>query len=969
MLKNSFIAKSVKFALIGGAATAALSTPVFAAEEKKDGEKVERIAVTGSRIARAELTQATPIVSIGKDELASFGNTDIASVLSELPAIAATDTLIGNNNSNESAGVSSANLRALGAARTLTLVNGKRHVAGEPGSAQVDLSTIPASLVERIDIITGGASAIYGSDAVTGVVNVILRKNFEGFEFDAKLGDSLEGVGTKNHSFTLLTGTEIGDGKGNISVYANHQRTKEVLKTSVRQFDNWGTIKNPESKTENDGIPDRLRVRNIYSELISNTGVINGWTGSPAVGRWTFDEAGNPVKQTERAGVNSFAFGYFPNGCKHCFSPENYENYIPEVNKSTVGGFVNYELHEAARFYSDFKYTTSKIEQQFQPSFRFGNVSINVDDNAFLDAGLRKRLQDAGQKTAQFAKFFDELGNRSANNQRDLFRYLAGFEGDFELSETPFSYDLYYSYGETRNERKTLNSLIPANFLAALDSVIDPKTGKAACRSQVKSKQGEGYKDPAAVNGNECVAYNPFGLGNMSEAARKFVSADVTRKDKITQEYMGISVTTDTSEFFELPGGPVDIAFGYEYREETSATTTDEFTQRGLTANAATPDKYGKYDVKEYFVEVNLPILDGVFLAEKLTVDAAFRSGDYSHAGKTDAWKLGVFYSPIADLSLRGTIGEAVRAPNVEEAFSPISPGFARITDPCDADNIDENPNRKANCAALGIPSGFEANDNVTVDTLSGGNPNLKPENSESKTYGIVWQPSFVEDFSINLDYYDIQIEDAILSVAASRVVDNCVDSEGGPDAEYCSQVTRDPVTKNVTLVKSGYLNASAFNTKGIEFETNYKMDLGSGELGLKLSGNKLLELERFEFQNIPDKVNDEKGEVGDPSLQLRFSAKYRLDDLALTWNTRFIDRSATFDVSKNEGGSPEDVSPAYVGSMVTHSLSGSYVLTDNLAIRAGVRNLFDKLPPGYTENAIYDLVGRRYFVGLTFKM
>ncbi|WP_028108623.1 TonB-dependent receptor domain-containing protein [Ferrimonas futtsuensis] len=966
MFVKSSLAKSVRLAVVFGAA-ASLAQPAVAAEEGNDeGSEIEKITVTGSRIARPEFTQPAPIVSIGSDEIAKFGNVDLGSILAELPAVGATDTIIGNNNSNALAGISSADLRRLGANRTLVLVNGKRHVAGAPGSAQVDLTTIPASLIERVEVVTGGASAIYGSDAVSGVVNIILKDNFEGFELDVGYGNSMEGVDTEGHVISLLGGADLSDGRGNVTFFANYDRTKEVMSTQLRQLDGWGTVANPDNTGEEDGIPDRLRVPRVYSEMINDTGVLNPFGGG--AGRWTFDQNGNPMLQTERDLDNSFAFGNFPNGCDTCFNPEEYENYIPGVERITVGSTFNYDLTDNVQFFSDFKYVSSEIKQQFQPSFRFGNITIDVEDNPFLDEGLRTTLLDAGQTSVSMAKFFDELGNRSADNQRDLFRFVGGFKGDFTLSQTDFNWEVFYVWGETRNERKTLNDLIPDNLVAAIDTVIDPETGEAACRSQVPSAQGDDYQDPASVNGDQCVAYNPFGFGQASDAARDFVSADVTRNDKITQQVMGATLATDSSELFELPGGPVDVVVGWEYREETSETTTDEFTKAGFLTNAATPDSYGEYDVTEYFIEVNLPIIQGMTGIEELTLDAAFRGADYSHAGNADAWKVGAFYSPFDGLSFRGTIGEAVRAPNVGEAFDPLSPGFARVSDPCDADNISDDPDRAANCAALGMPPGFQANDNVSVDLLSGGNPNLESETSKSKTAGIVWSPTFIENLSITVDYYDIEIEDAIIFVAAQDVADNCVDATGGPDANFCSQVDRDPNTFDITLVRSGYLNAAAYNTRGIELQASYSMDLGPGELDLNLVGNQLLELEQFEFQDRPDEVNDEKGEVGDPELQFRLSANYRWDDMTVNWVTRFIDNSVTYDVSPN-GGSPEDVSPHYVPTIITHDLGGTYNFNDTVQLRAGIRNLFDKLPPGYTVNPIYDLVGRRYYVGVNVRL
>ncbi|WP_448554674.1 TonB-dependent receptor domain-containing protein [Thalassotalea montiporae] len=965
MFNNTKIAKAVRLAVVFGVSS--VTTIAANAQNVQANENEEVIQVTGSRIARSELSQPTPVVTLEARDIQKFGTPDLGSILSELPAIGASDSLIGNNGDNAVAGTSSADLRSLGASRTLVLVNGKRHVAGNPGEATVDLSTIPAGLIERVEVITGGASAIYGSDAVSGVINVILKKDYDGFDFNVTGAKSTEGVNSRNHTISILSGTDLED--GNVTFFASYDRIGEVLATDIRQYDNWGTVINPLNTGEDDGIADRLRVTNVMSELIHANGVINPFGG--AAGLWVFDDAGNPLRQVERENTSSFAFGNFPDGCDYCFSPENYENYSPEVEKVNLSSTLTYDITDNITFNGDVKFVRSDIKQQFQPSFRFGNISINVEDNAFLAPTLRQTLLDAGQNTVSMAKFFDELGNRSADNRRELFRYTAGFNGAFTLSETDFDWELYYVYGKTTNTRNTLNDLIPSNFAAAVDSVIDPATGEAVCRSQLASAQGEGYEDPAQINPAECVAFNPFGQSS-SQAARDFVSADVTRKDEITQEFIGGTLVFDSSEFFELQGGPVGIATGFEYREETSGSTTDELTKGGFLTSAATPDSYGEYDVSEFFIEVSLPLLSGVAFAHELTLDGAFRSADYSHAGTAEAWKVGLMYAPFEDLRIRGTLGEAVRAPNITEAFDPLSPGFANVNDPCDVDNITDDEDRIANCAALGIPSGFEANDNVSVDLLSGGNANLESEESESLTIGAVWTPSYIEDFSLTLDYYDIEITDAITFVSAQNVVDNCVDATGGLDQGFCSQVDRDPVTNNISLVRSGYLNAAALNTKGIEAQARYVMGLGAvnlpGEVTMNLLVNKLLELEEFEFQDRPDEINVEDGEVGDPEWQVRFGADYQLDDLTVSWSSRMIDRSFTLDISPT-GDTPEDTSPAFVGTIITHDLGFSYQVSDTIAVNAGIRNLTDKLAPGYITNALYDLVGRRAYAGINISL
>ena len=944
--------------LISGPALAQQSDTNEAAAS--DG--TERIQVTGSRIARPELSQAAPIFSIGSDEIANFGSPDLGQILAELPAIGATDTLIGNNNTNSAAGVSSADLRRLGASRTLVLVNGKRHVAGSPGSASVDLSSIPAAMIERVEIMTGGASAIYGSDAVSGVINIITRSNFEGVEVSGRGTASTEGVGARTHQLDLLAGGDFLNGRGNITFNMGLNRIQETMESDIRQYDNWGTIENPADTGRLDGIPDRIYVPGIATEQRSGGGVLWGGDGT----YYGFFPDGSWQVQPERAGRNSAGYGWFPEGCETCAYTGDYRNFQPEVTRHNVGSTLSFELNDAARFYADFKYVEADIVQQFQPMF--ANFNINVAENAYLDDELRAILQADGRETVQFRKFFEDWGNRYADNRRQTFRTVMGLDGVVNLGQSFVQYDLYYGYGETRNDRTTNNEIIRyqnpeegidiSNLQAAVDTVRTPD-GTIVCR------------DPDAGlvnNGGACVPYNPFGI-NASPEAIDFMTHNSNRRDVITQEYVGASFVTDSAAFFELPGGPVDVAFGFEWREETSATTVDAFTQAGLSGSAASPDSFGKYDVTEGFVEVNLPLLAGLTGIEELSVDLAYRAADYSHVGSIDAWKVGLMYAPIQDLRVRGTIGQAVRAPNITEAFSPVSPGFVNVTDPCDATRIDQNPNRAANCAALGVPENFVAQTNSSIQSISGGNENLAVESSKSWTAGVVWTPAFIEGFTATLDVYDIQIDDAIVSISAQTIINNCVDSTGGPSVDFCPQVTRDADSQLRRLTNS-YVNASSIETRGVELDLNYRTDLSAWNLPGRLSSSLFVNyLDRFvsyEFQDKPELDNVNDGQLGDPTWQFRMTHNYRLDDWSINWVTRYIDRSALYDVTPRLGYH-ENVGPAYVGSQTTHDLSATYYMTQNLTLNAGVRNLFDKVPPGWVSNPLYDLVGRRVFAGFNY--
>lgn len=953
MYTNNKISKAVRLALAFGVASAsALSFQTFAAENE-EVEKAERIQVTGSRIARPELSQSAPIISLDRAAIAEFGSPDLGQILAELPAVGATNTLVANSNNNAAGGTSAADLRRLGAGRTLVLVNGKRHVAGAPGSASVDLSTMPTSMIERIEIMTGGASAIYGSDAVSGVINVITRQNYEGVELNARATGSTQGVGARTHEFSILGGGDFMNGRGNATFHVGLNRIQETMEDDIRQRQSWGTILNPDDTGRLDGIPDRIWVPNVGSEYISGNGVIlgNNFYGLRPDGSF--------VVQPERQGTNSALFGYFPDGCDTCAFTQKYVNMQPEVKRLNLASTITFDINDNARLYSDFKVTQADIAQQFQPAFST-STRINVNENPYLNEGLRQQLLADGTPNVTMYKFFEDWGNRSAANRRELFRFVGGVDGTVDIKDSFLTYDVYYGYGETRNRRITENESIPANIAAAVDTIRNAN-GQIVCR------------DPNAgrVNlGGQCVPYNPFGQ-NATPEAIAFMSADVTRQDAITQEYYGATFVTDTANLFELPGGPIGVAFGFEHRTETSDTVTDEFTKRGLTNNAATPDAYGEFDVTESFLEFNVPLLADMTLAKELSLELAYRGADYSHAGSADSWKVGLMWAPIDDVRFRGTFGRAVRAPNIDESFRPRSPGFTNVTDPCDVSRINQNPNRTANCAALGVPANFQSNTNVSIALISGGNPNLNSEESDSWTLGVVWTPTFIENFTVTLDAYDIKINDAISFIATQTVINNCVDSVGGPSATFCNQTTRDPDTKQLTAVESGFLNAASIETRGFELDVRYRTELNlfgvEGSLSSAVFVNYLDSFVRYEFQDQPELDNVSDGQVGDPKWQSRITNTFRMDDLSFTWNIRYIHESKLYDVTPRLEAY-ENVGPNAVGSITTHDFSVRYAFNDHLDIDLGVRNVFDKVPPGLTNNALYDLVGRRAFAGVSYK-
>ena len=942
---------------LGGAALLIAASTISTVAMAQD---VAEVVVTGSRILRPNLTQPTPVTTLPSEDLRVSGTPDLGQLLSELPSLGSTGTLSGNTDSfGDLGGLNLPDLRRLGTSRTLTLVNGKRHVGGYPGDAAVDLNSIPVALVDQVEIITGGASAVYGSDAVSGVINIIMRQDFEGIEGNVEYGQAWRGGYGENLQASLAFGSNFDEGRGNFTFSIMRDEIGDVQANDLKHAADWGFIDNPDNTGETDGIPDRILVRNIFSELIDENGVIlAGPSAFAPEGLIVFDEQGRPRVQQSRTGRNSAAFGSFPNGCDYCFEIDDWVTVVPDVVRTAFQTTARYELADPISFYFDGKYVTSDIRENLQPSFNFGDIIIDVQENPFLDETVRTALLDSGQPFVAVARFHADAGGRRNYIERETARVVTGFDGTLVTGMGDLRYDVFFNYGETNNVVRGVNRQITDNFFAAVDAIRDPDTNEIVCR------------DPDAGVFGDCVPFNPFGSTNSPEALA-YSFTETTERQQLTQENAGFSVVSNTEKFLNLPAGPIGWALGFEWREETTSTDGDGLVQSGLTETAPQPDQSGGYRVSEGFIELSIPLLDGVFLADEVTLDAAYRTADYSHSGSADAWKLGLIWAPIDQVRLRGTISEAVRAPNITEAFLPATPGFSQVTDPCDASRLGNDPDRAANCAALGLPPDFEANDNVSVVSETSGNRDLRAEESRSYTFGVVYQPSWADGLSLTVDYYDIEITDAIIDVDPQDIVNNCVDATGGPDEDFCSLFTRDPVTRDIDFVRSTFVNASKLETQGIDLEVRYSRDnFFGGDLTLSFVGTYLKKLNEFVFQDRPDEINIERGEIGDPIHAYRATAYYTIGDFTFGWKGRYIGTSKRYSVGTDIC---EDVSPCELDKQIIHDLNVRYFLPSeafNIELYGGIVNVLDEEPPRGIlgvggDEAIYDPMGRRYFVGL----
>ena len=971
------------------AALDAVQTETAGQPAETADDAVEGVVVTGSRIPRPNLEQPTPVATVTEELIENSGTSNLGDIVAELPALNSNGTVRANADSfGDTGGLNFPDLRGLGVSRTLTLVNGKRHVAGYPGTQAVDLNSIPTALVERVEVITGGASAVYGSDAVSGVINIILKDDFEGIEIGAQAGAPTEGGYGENHSAYVTIGSNFADDRGNatFTLFRDHQGA--IKASDIRALNEYGTIINPADTGENDGIADLLLVPGVVSEFIDENGVILGFdftTGAitPASG---FRADGTPVEQPVRVGENSFAFGTFATPCETCFGIEDWLLISPDLDRTGLVGTITYDLAPNLRFKGEAKLVRTELFDYVQPSFTFGDYLLEPD-NAFITPAVAAELAElAPTELPLISRFLGDLGPRTSDIERQTIRLVAGLEGGFDARFADLDWEASYVFGETSNTVRAGGSRITGNFEAAIDSVINPATGQPDCRVDVPSAQYPGYTPPAGMTGGDCIPYNPFGQQN-SQAAIDYVTFDSTAFQKVTQQVASLLWNFDTDRFLNLPGGPIAFAGGLEWREERSENINDAFVKSGLTETAPQPDATGGFDVTEAFVEFNAPILSGARFAHRLSVDGAVRIADYSTIGRAEAWKLGAIWAPVADLSFRGTYSEAVRAPNITEAFLPPTATFFAIADPCDADRVGSDPDRAANCAALGVPAGFQASDNVSVDGIASGNPDLDAEQASSFTVGAVFRPRWAPGLAVTLDYYDIEIQDAISFVAAQDIVDNCVDATGGPDPAFCDLVTRG-ADDNITLVESTYVNASQLTTKGWDFQVTYQTDVDgiaarlgldrwlNGRLTASVYVNHLDELRINEFQDRPNEVDWEEGEIGDPEWSAITSIGYRQGPLSLNWQARYEGSVIRYEATPtNADGSPlgtcEDTSPCEVEAVWYHDFVGRYRIDRvgrGLELYAGVNNAFDEeIPLGLSigTGAAYDIAGRFVFAGL----
>ncbi len=1054
------------------------------------------ITVTGSRIRRPNLDSAVPVTSIGGDEFIQQGDTNVGETLNELPQLRSTFSQQNPALGIGIAGLNLLDLRGLGTSRTLVLVNGRRHVGGDirNNASSTDINTIPNDLIERVDIVTGAQSAIYGSDAIAGVVNFVLRRDIEGLQLRANASIAEEGYGAEQF-VSAMYGMNFGEGRGNLTVQGEYANQARLFGTDIpryRQVDGFVVVDVDPAGGDNN--PDRIFVRDVRSATIHRYGLVPvtqlvgggapcgtstslpinptpnnaGATATPAPFNCTFifDRDGRLVPQTGTR-IGTTLNGSYLGGNGQTGREETILSILPRTERYAANLLGHFTFSDAAEAFIEAKYVRIDVAgnnagatftqggsfDANRERIRLDNPFLNPADRetlraAFLASGCDPTITgaactlttasgaasgtrlsaaeiaqiNAGTYRFPIGKQFVDIGVRDQIFRRETYRIVGGLRGKFN---DDWNYEISANYGKFEENQFSQGFVDRQRFLLSLDAGIDPANPGAGiqCRAKfdpaartpfqsatLQPEQNAFIAARLQADIDACLPYNPFGTNRDGNAAAADYFVATTR-DRAELEQFVISgfLSGDTSEWFELPGGAVRFAAGGEYRREKASYDDDTLDVMAVTNNVvlgdANPDAI---EVREAFGELQFPILADTPFFEELTLTAAGRVSDYSTIGTVYAYNAGVEWVPVRDVRFRANYGRSVRAPNPRESSFPIVPNFAPgFVDPCSGAGIgagsatraancltDLGPELLANLATLGAPS---------LPVLTGSNPNLREEKSDSYTAGFVVQPRFIPGLSLSADYFDIRVKDVIVTLGAQAIANNCYDSPTldnpfcplfqrfrgpgtGPTQEIAGQIL------GGSLLQSG-LNFAGRKRRGVDVDLAYRTNLSED---LRLSTN-LIYVHNFQITDFQDPQRPEfadviLGELGDPKDEFRWDTDLSFGDFTFGYQLRYIGPMFvnTFEDIRSANGNPPE-NPDYATNVRTpetfyHAIRFEWNIPDvngrrdGLRFYAGVDNLLNTFPPyGMTGTgdfgagndratpsraAIYETQGRTFYAG-----
>ena len=949
-----------------------------AVAQRSENTLIEEVVVTGSRLTRGNEVSPSPITTVDAGAIEARGTIRIEDLLNTLPQVSPSETA---NKANEATGTATIDLRGLGAERTLVLVNGRRLPYGSPIAAAADVNQVPAQLVERVDVLTGGASAVYGADAVAGVVNFILKDDFEGIGFDFQAGafqsendnSAIERVlnefnqhvpgstmDGESYNLNIIAGISAVDGRGNLTAYFTYRKQEEVL------------------QGERIGSACAFGSRNNGSEFTcagSGTSFPAQFAPSAQVPnpyRVTLDESGAP---------RDFIF---PNDTYN-FAPIN--NYIQPNERYAFGALGRFRINDKIEAYTELGFSDNTITDQIAPSgIFFGQTDTINCDNPLLTPALVDLLctsqgfSGSDNAPVNIGRRNVEGGGRANEISHTSYRIVVGLRGDINAA---WSYDVSGQYSDVSYTDEAENFFNISLVRNALEVRTDPNTGQPACQ--------------VAIDGTDprCVPYNIFQPGGVTQDALDYIQAPGFRKGSVTQKVFQVTASGDLGVYdirSPFADDGVLVALGVEYREDSLTQTNDFLTRTGALGNPRA-NVTGSVPVREFFTEVQVPLVQARKLLEYLSLTGAYRYSDYfDTTGEQDTYALGVSYAPTRDVRFRAQYQRAIRSPNPIELFSPQNRFEFNLPelpngafDPC----AGANPLASAEqCARTGVTASqygnILTNPGGQFNNLTGGNRNLDVETSDTYTAGVVFTPTFLPKLTLSIDWFNIQVDDFIATIPEQTSINNCLQNN---DPLFCGQIVRDPVNGRLWGNEDAYviatnINTGSLETSGLDITGSYALAIGGyGSLRIDYIGTFLDSLKKVPLPGEP--AFECAGFFSPTRAQCGVSSPEYRHQMPITWRTPWSDLSATLTWRHfgevDQFGTNGNTRISFLGARDYIDLSARASI-GNVNVRLGINNLFDKQPPlsnqvgaaggsfgtGNTFPGVYDALGRFMFIGTT---
>jgi iron complex outermembrane receptor protein len=941
-----------------------LSSLAFAqaAAQTAQAPAVDEIVVTGTRVVRDGYEAPTPVSVIGIENLQNIATSNLADSINQLPTLvgSSTPSTTATTTTTGTSAINGLNLRGLGTTRTLVLLNGQRTV-GSILTGVVDVSELPQSLIERVDVVTGGASAAYGSDALSGVVNFVLDTDFTGFKSEVSGGITTYGD-APNYKINMTYGTPFAGGRGHFLLTGEHVWDDGLIVID-RPWNKEGHsyINNP-AYTATNGQPRLLQVKQVgLSPIIAWGGALNVPNTHPLYGT-----AFGPGGVQYRIAPGDIVDGPIMRGGSweaQQVAPVRGAALVPQQNRQDVFTRASYDVSDTLTVYGHAAWGHLGSYSSGAPNFFPGNLALRTD-NAFLPANLRAALEPAGVTTGfNFGTMNMDLDNFRAVYDRRVLRFLVGAEGSFEMGAKDWNWDMYLSNGEAFGSLKSIGAIDQPRYRQAVDAVRNPATGAIVCRSTLTNP------------GDGCVPLNVFGIGVASPAAIDYVQGRYGwNNQRLNQKVAAVNFNGNP---FETWAGDVSLAVGYEFRKETMRQISDPEEQALPTIwfQGAGQPYTGAVTVNDIYAETVVPLAKDAEWASALDVNAAVRATHYSTYGWVATWKVGATYAPVDDLRLRATRSRNIRSPTLVDLYQAGTSQNNAVNDPF-------------------------TNSTVNYTSRASGNPNLVAEKSNDLGLGVVYQPSWLEGFSASVDYYRINIKDAVNQPSPSEVLNLCF--AGNQTA--CAAVTR--TTQNgapFLFIQQQPQNFASEKARGIDFEASYRtplsalFDSADGDISLRMLATRYL---KYEINNgtIGSIIVDYAGTNGPggnsvPKWRLQSVLGYNLDPVNFGLTFRYISSGKNV-ATQIECTSGCPTSTAQNLTADNNTIRAAYYLDLNLAYKMevgeaasselffNVRNLFNRDPeiaargPGGTSYdfpptsvGLYDTLGRVFRAGVRFKM